>query len=91
MPFLLDSLNTKSITLLTTDVKTRKLIGVNMEIIEKAIKNLNIRAISLARRIRAISVILLTSQNAAISLTGSIMATKSVKLQTKYLGTRKTK
>lgn len=91
MPFLLDSLNTKYITLLTTDVKTRKLIGVNMEIIEKAIKNLNIRAISLARRIRAISVILLTSQNAAISLTGSIMATKSVKLQTKYLGTRKTK
>lgn len=50
VPSLLDSINTKSIALLATDVKTRKLIGVDKEIIEEAINSLDIGASILSRK-----------------------------------------
>lgn len=73
------------------DVKTRKLIGVNREIVEEAIKSLNIGAKVLARRRRAMWDILLASEDSAKALTSSIMTTKSVRLQTEYLWNKKSK
>lgn len=72
---------------------TRKLIGVNRDIMEESIKSLNIGAKVLARRSRAMWDILLASEDAAKSLAGGggILTTKSVRLQTEDLGTRKTK
>lgn len=42
VPSLLQSVNTKTISLLTIDVKSRKLIGVNREIMKATLKSLNI-------------------------------------------------
>lgn len=50
---LLEVRNTKTIFLLTTDVKTHNLIGVNRETMEGAIKSLNIGAKVLTRRSNA--------------------------------------
>lgn len=58
---------------------------------EEAIKRLNIAVKILVRRSRAMWDILLASDDTAKSLVGNIMTTKSVRLQTEYLGTRKTK
>lgn len=42
VPSFLDEVNTKPISLLTTDVKSRKFIGVNRESTEEALKSLNV-------------------------------------------------
>lgn len=87
----LETMNTRTISLLTTDIKTRKLISVKKEIMEEALKNLNIGSKILIRRSRTMRDIVLVIENAAKALAGSIMTTKSVRLQTEYLRTRKTK
>lgn len=66
---------TRTISLLTLDVKSRKLRGVIREVMEEAFKTLNIDPKVLAKRSHAMWDILLV--------------TKSVRLQTEYLDTRK--
>lgn len=48
MTLLLNVVSTKTISLLTTDVKSHKFIGVNRENMEETLKSLNIRAKVLA-------------------------------------------
>lgn len=76
-----------SISLLTTDVKFRKLVGVSREMIEKARKSLNI----LVKRSNIMWYILLSKEEAAKKLAESILIAKSVRLQTEYMDTRKTR
>lgn len=80
----MDTLNTRTIPLFTTDVKTRKLIGVNRLIMEEALKSLRIAAKILARRSNAMWHILLDTEDATKSLDGNITITKAVRLQTEY-------
>lgn len=90
MSSLLKSLNTKMISMLTVDVKTRKLTGVNRETMKEAIMSLKIPA-NVLHRSRAMWDILLASEDAVKSLTCSIMTTKLMRLQTDYDRIRKTK
>lgn len=53
MPAALVAVTTRTISLLTTDVKTKKLIGVSMEILEETLKSLNIAIKVLAKRSNA--------------------------------------
>lgn len=78
---LLDVVNTK-----ITNVKMRKLIGVNREIMEEALNSLNIGAKTLACCSKAMWDILLPIEEVAKSLAGNILTTKSVRLQTEYMG-----
>lgn len=87
VPLLIDTVNTRTIPLLRTDVKTRKLIGVDRVIMEEALKSLRIVAKILERRSNAMWDILLATEDAANSLDGSITITKAVRLQTEYLCT----
>lgn len=58
---MLDGINTRTISLLAIDVKSRKLIAVSRETMEEALKNLNIGPKVLARRLNAMSDILLAT------------------------------
>lgn len=84
VPSLLDEVSTKPISLLTTDVKSRKFIGVNRESMEEALKSLNVGVKVLAWRSNAKWDILLQIEEAAKSLAESIFKTKSLRLQTVY-------
>lgn len=64
-----------------------KLIGVISETMEKALKSHEI----LARRSNALRDILLATEQEVKQLTSSILATKSILLQTEYIGACKTK
>lgn len=77
-------MDTKTISLLMTDVKTRKLIGVNREIMEETLRIFNISAkVLLVRRSNAMWDILLPTEDAAAkSLAWDIFTTKSLRLQT---------
>lgn len=77
--------------MLTMDFKTHKLIGVNREIMEEALKSLNIGAKVLAQHSNAMWDVLLQTEDAAILLEGSILTMKTARLQTEYMGQRKTK
>lgn len=83
--------NRRTISLLTTHIKTHKFIGINRKILEEALKSLKIGSKILARRSNATWDILLATENAAKDLAGSILIIKAVRLQTEYLGTRKPK
>lgn len=85
IPSLLEAVLTRTITLLMTDVKTRKLTDVSREIMEEALKNLNIASKVLTRRVNTMLDILLTTVKETKALAGSILTTKSVRLQTEYL------
>lgn len=85
------AVNTKTIFLLTTDVKTRKLIGGNKETMGGSPKNLKIDAKVFSRRNNDMWDILLAAEDSAKSLAGNILTTKCVRLQTEYMGTRKTR
>lgn len=80
----------RTISLLTVDVKTRKLTVVSREMMEEALKTLNIGAKILSRRSSMMWDILLASEEAAKALAGSTLTTKMLRLQTKYMGTWKT-
>lgn len=88
---ILETTNTKAISLLTMDVKTRRLIGVNWETLEEALKSLNIWAKVLVTISNAMLDVLLVIEYAPKSLTGSILTTKLVNMETEYMRTKKTK
>lgn len=67
--------NIRTISLLTTDIKTIKLIGVKREIMVNALKSLKIGAKILARS-NAMWDVLLATEDAAKTLAGSILITK---------------
>lgn len=83
----LEAINIRTIFLLTTDIKSKKLIGVNMEATVEALKSLNIGAKALAHRCNAMWDILLATEYASNSLTGNILTY----LQTESVSTRKAK
>lgn len=58
---------------------------------EGTLKALNIGAKMLTRRCKAIGDILLATEEAAKILAGNKLTTKMLRLQTKYMGTRKTR
>lgn len=91
IPSVLEAVLTRTISLLTMDVKTRKLTGVSREIMEEALKNLNIASKVLTRKINTMLDILLTTVKETKTLAGSILTTKSVRLQTEYLDAWKMK
>lgn len=72
MPSLLEAVNTRIISLLTSDIKTCKLISVNSEIMEEAIKNQNIETKILTRRNRAMWDIVLATEDAAKELDNQV-------------------
>lgn len=74
--------------MLSTDIKSRNLIGVNKEAMKEPIKCLIIGAKVLA--CKCLWDILLVTEDALKVLAGNILTTKSVRLQTEYMGIRKT-
>lgn len=91
IPEALNAVMTRKISLLTSEVKSRKLIGVSREMMEEALKTLNVAPRMLARRSNALWDILLADEEEAKKLAGSILMTKNVRMQTEYMGTRKTR
>lgn len=91
-PFpVLEVMSYRTISLLTTDVKTRRLLGISRQIMEEALKSLNASPKILVRQSNTMWDILLATSDEVKALAGGILTTKSVRLQTKYLGTWKTK
>lgn len=89
--FAFESVNTNTICLLTTVVKTHMLMDFNREIMEETLKSLNTGAKVYVRCSIAIWGIVLQKAEAAKSLAGDILTTKSVRIQTEYMRRRKTK
>lgn len=65
IPAALDALTTKTISMLTTDVKNQKLVGAIRETTEEALNRLNVGASTLAKMSNAIWGILLASDEKA--------------------------
>lgn len=86
-----DAVKTRTIFLLAIDVRTQRLIGVSKETLEEALKSFKIGPEILARMSNALWDILLATVEEAKKLAGSTLATNSVRLQTDYLATRRTK
>lgn len=89
VPSVVETINTRTISLLATDLKTRKLIGVSRDVMEEFLKSLNIGANELAHRSNSLRNILLAMKEAAKSLAVIILTAKLLRLQTKYMGTQK--
>lgn len=81
----LEDINTRIVSLLTSYVKTRKLIGVRNENMEETLKTLRISPKVLARRTNALWNILLPTEQQGKELTGSVLNTNNLSL----LGVRK--
>lgn len=79
----LNSVTTMIISLLMTDVKTCKLVGVSREAIEEAFKSLT--------RPNVIWDILLATKDESKQIAGNILMTKALWLQTEYMGTHRTR
>lgn len=77
--------------MLTTDVKSWKLIAVSRETIEEALKNLSIEPKMLPRRSNVMWNILLATEQEARQLVRSVLMSKAVWLQIEYMGIRGTK
>lgn len=83
---ILEALNvvtTMTISLLTTDVKTCKLVGISREAIEEAFKSLT--------RPNVMWDILLATKDEAKQIAGNILMTKALRLQTAYMRTHRTR
>lgn len=91
MPLLMEAVNTRTISLLTMDIKSRRFMNINRKGMEEALKSLNIGAEVLDRKSNTRWDILPATEDATKSMAGNILTTKSVRLQTEYMGTRKTK
>lgn len=87
----LQAVNTRTISLPTSDIKTWKLIGVSREVMEDALKALQINPKMFERRTNALRDILLQTEDQAKKLASSVLNTNDLRLQTEYLGTRMTK
>lgn len=85
----LDAVYTKTISQLPTNANTRKLMGVSRETMEEALKSLKVGPKILARRSKTMCDILLITEQEARQLTGSIFTAKTVRFQTKYMGTER--
>lgn len=83
----MEVVTTKTISLLTLDVKSRKLTGISSDVMEEALKSLNIGSKILACQTNTTWDNLLVTEEAVKSLTRSILTIKSVRLQTKYTDT----
>lgn len=70
-------------------MKFRKFFGVSRVRIEDTLKSLNIGVKVLARISNAMWGSVLANEDQTSSLAGSILSTKSVKMQTEYFGTRR--
>lgn len=81
----------KTISLLTLEVKSRKLTGVSRAGMEETLKSLHIGAKMLIRKTNAMWNILLANENKAMTLADSILTTKSVRIQTECMGTHRTR
>lgn len=81
----------KTVSLLTSDIKSRKLIGVSRETMEEVLKVLQISPKVLARRSNAMWDILLPTEQDAKQIAGNILTTKNLRLQTEYMDTRRTR
>lgn len=86
-----NTINTRIIFLLTTDIKSWKLIGVNMETMEETLKILSIAPIILPKTSNAVWDILLATKQEAKQLAGSILTAKSMRLQMEYMSTQRTR
>lgn len=91
MPTVMEAVSTRIIPLLTMEVKNRKFIAISRETMEEALKALNIAAKVLARRPNALWDILLATEEAVEALAGNVLTTKTLRLKTEYMGTRKTR
>ena len=91
IPEYAEAMMARTVSLLTADIKTKRFIGVSGEKMEEAMKSLNIKATALARKSNASWDILLANKEEAQALAGLILATKTLRIQTEYMGTRKTK
>lgn len=89
IPEVLEAVNAEVISLLTTDVKSRQLIGVSRENMKEVLKSLKIMPKMLARSSNSMWD-LLSSKQEAKQLAGSILSTYSLQLQTEYMRTRNT-
>lgn len=78
---------TRTISLLTADVKTRKVIAVNRMMMEEAS---NIRAKLIGSRSNAMWDIHLATKEAKKALAYSVLTTTTLRLQTEYMVSRKT-
>lgn len=78
-------------SLLTTDLVTRRLIGVSRETMAERLKSLQILPKVLARRTNPMWDILLACEEDGKKLSGSVLTTKSSQLKTEYTDTRKTR
>lgn len=76
---------------MTVDVKYKKFMAVNREAMEEVLKALNVEAKVLARRSNAMWDILLVSKEVAKTLAGNTLTTKTMRLQTEYMDTQKTR
>lgn len=81
---------TRTIYLLLTNKVTHWLIDVSRDTKEEALKSLQIIPKLLARWSNTIWDILMVNEEKAKKLVGSILTTKSIRLQTEYMGTQTT-
>lgn len=84
----LHAVKARIICLLTSDIKSWKLIGVSRETLEEALKSLNIAPKVLARRSNTMWNILLATEQEAKQLAGSVLLTAVIQLQMEYMGTQ---
>lgn len=86
IPYALEAVKKRTISLLTSDVKSRKSVAVKRRGMEETLKSLNI----MTRRTNDMWDVLLASEEAK-TLTRNIFTTKSVRMKDKYMGIRRTK
>lgn len=84
IPEALNVIITRTISLLTMDVKLCKLIGISREMIEEALKSLKITPNILMKWSNAMWDVLLVMEK---ELAGNVLTTKVLQLQIKYMGT----
>lgn len=83
IPEALNTVNTRTTSLLTTDVNSWKLIGVSRETMDEALRTVNVAPRVLARRSNAMwGILLLASEEEAKKQAGNILVTKAARLQT---------
>lgn len=90
VPSVMETVNTRAISLLMTDMMSWRFIIISRDGMEEALKSLNIGVKVLARRSNVMWDILLVSKEEVKSLARIVLTMKAVRLQTKFMGTRKT-
>lgn len=86
VPSTLEAVATRTVSLLATDAKTRKLVGVSRVVMEE-----EQRTKAPTKKSNVVYDILLGSKEAAEKLAGSILTIKSVRTRTEYMSACKIK